>query len=100
MWKRIHTIFFRSLHDSSAIMSMVFLLILSLGLMLGDGKQGLIEVFAAIGIVFLWSLRLYLIGEKPRTIPPLLQWGFGIVTFFALISLVGSKDIGYSISLS
>lgn len=75
----------------------LFFFLLFWGLFLGDGKQGLIEVFSASVVLVLWGIIFFSdqkIPALPRSL--IIPWvAFWIVS---LLSTIGSDSVGYSVS--
>ena len=87
----------RVAHKGAAISAALFLLLI-VGLVLGDGKQGLIEVYGAIAVLSLWSFRIFLIRAPLRPLPRPLAISWMAIALSSLVSSSGSLDMGYSIS--
>lgn len=75
----------------------LFFFLLFIGLFLGDGKQGVIEVFGGTVVLVLWGVR-FLRGGSIAQLPKKLFFSWCGVFLVALISTIFSDSIGFSIS--
>src|SRR3989344_3122349 len=75
----------------------LFFVLLGIGILLGDGKQPVVEIYGAILVILLWVLHRWLgFVARPLPHPFLFPWiAIGVV---AIVSTVFSDSIGYSVS--
>lgn len=75
----------------------LFFFLLFVGLFLGDGKQGVIEIFGVATVLVLWGLRFLQKGDI-KQIPKSLIFPWCTVAAAALLSTIFSDSIGFSVS--
>lgn len=75
----------------------LFFFLLFVGLFLGDGKQGVIEVFGVATVLVLWGLRFLQKGDI-KQISKSLLFPWCAVAAAALLSTIFSSSIGFSVS--
>ena len=78
-----------------SLVSALFILF-GVGLLLGDGKQMVIDVYMAAGVLGVFILARYYL-KKQRTIPPIQSWAWSGFLLYMCIRTVFSDDVGYSI---
>jgi len=78
------------------ILTLFFCLLFG-GVFLGDGKQGVIEIYSSSIVLVCWGVFRYL-GLSFRRLPSLLYVAWVAYFLVALVSMVFSDSIGYSIS--
>ncbi len=91
----------RMLHEQTkraeVLVAGAFFAMLFFGLFLGDGKQGVIEVFSGSIALVCWGL-FRLKNRISKRLPFLLSFGWAAFVLVAYVSLLRSDSIGFSLS--
>lgn len=80
------------------LMAALFFFLVFLGLLLGDGKQGLVEVYGVAATLILWVFHVIYNKSKPAPLPRQIFYSWALFVVVAIISTVTSISIGYSFS--
>ncbi len=95
----LHTLIrrLRSADEHTRVLLLYFQLV-SAGLLLGDGKQGVIEVYITAVVLFLWFYRSRTANREPAALPRPVGLAWNALFAATLISVPFSDSIGYSVS--
>lgn len=76
----------------------LFFVLLFFGLFLGDGKQGVIEVYGAAIVLILWLLRAVFVRQNMRPLFRSLYTSWMLVFGAVAVSMAASSSLGFSVS--
>lgn len=83
------------------LLIVIFFIFFTISLFLGDGKQPIVDVWWALGILMLYALRYYQYGKLSlRPLPRLVFFSWSALILFYGVRTIFSDSVGYSISSS
>lgn len=94
--KRLLNYFNSAFRPENTLITMFFVF-LAISLFLGDGKQPLIDIFAAVNISAL-AIYTLLTQRAKHTLPPKMQMAWVLLIGYYVIRSIFSDSVGYSVS--
>jgi len=82
----------------SRFITALFFFLIFFGLLLGDGKQGLVEVYGAASILVLWVFHVIYNKPEPTPLPKQIHFSWVLLFVATAVSTIASISVGFSFS--